>query len=82
MKEFLIDMPTLTSFWVTAASEEAAIEALYEATAELELRLHIGTKKNPVELINTTCRHGELGDYEIVSDDEVNEPEDLEEVDN
>ncbi len=62
-------MPTLTSFWVTAPSEEDAIAALYAATDDLELRLQIGKPSRPIELINTTCRHKEFGDYEVISED-------------
>jgi hypothetical protein len=73
MKEYLIDMPTMTTFRITAASEHDAIEALYEATWDLELHLRIGDDDTPIELINTTCRHGELGQYEIVDEEDVDE---------
>ncbi|OWK25141.1 hypothetical protein AJ87_14010 [Rhizobium yanglingense] len=42
MPEYLIDMRTMTTFWVTAPSEKKALEALMEATYDLELRLEIG----------------------------------------
>lgn len=75
MKTFLIDMPTMTSFWVTAGSEELAIAALYAATDGLELRLHIGDDDNAIEMVDTTCRHGELGDYEVISGEDDDEDE-------
>jgi len=48
VKQFLIDINTVTTFWVTAASEEKALESLKDATRALELRLQIG-RKQPIE---------------------------------
>lgn len=55
MPEYLIDMRTMTTFWVTAPSEKKALEALMEATYDLELRLEIG-EETPIQLVNITCR--------------------------
>lgn len=66
MKKYLIDVPTLTSVWVTARSAPDAIKALRFATKNLELRIPIGTSENPIELINFTLR----GEPEIVEGDE------------
>jgi hypothetical protein len=66
MTSFLIDMPTLTTFWVEAPSQEEAIKALKDTTHNLELRLQIGDKKTPIELVNFT----RSGEPEIVEGDE------------
>lgn len=62
MKQFLIDIPTMTSVWVTARSRSKALEALYNATYDCELRIQIGDDVTPVELINFTRR----GEPEII----------------
>jgi hypothetical protein len=74
MKEYLIDVPTLTSVWVTARSAAEAIAALQFATKNLELRIPIGTNENPIELIDFTLR----GEPEIIDgDDEENGDDDF-----
>jgi hypothetical protein len=59
MKSFLIDAPTVTAFWVTANTEQEAIDALYEATAMMEFRFQIG-QETPIELIDFTIRGDQL----------------------
>lgn len=58
VKQFLIDINTVTTFWVTATSEKKALEALKEATRVLELRLQIGHKQ-PIEFVDLTWRETE-----------------------
>lgn len=55
MPEYLIDLHTMASFWVTATSEEGAIEVLKEVTNALELRIQVGDE-TPIELVDITCR--------------------------
>ena len=69
MNRYLIDVPTLTSVWVTARTAAEAVEALHVATADMELRFQIGSTENPIELINFTCR----GEPDILSGDEDEE---------
>lgn len=52
----------MTSVWVTARSRSKALEALYNATYDCELRIQIGDDVTPVELINFTRR----GEPEII----------------
>ena len=58
VKQFLIDINTVTTFWVTATSEEKALEALKDATRALELRLQIG-RTQPIEFVDLTWRETE-----------------------
>ncbi|WP_108004934.1 hypothetical protein [Mycoplana dimorpha] len=67
MKRFLIDIPTLTSVWVTARSEKEAIAAVNIATADCDLHIQIGDDRCPIELINFTRR----GEYEIIGEEDV-----------
>lgn len=69
MNRYLIDVPTLTSVWVTARTAEEATEALLVATADMELRIQIGSRENPIELINFTCR----GEPDVLEEDDGNE---------
>ncbi|MGR9276124.1 hypothetical protein ACU8KI_16090 [Rhizobium leguminosarum] len=57
--QYLIDINTVTTFWVTATSEEKALEALKNATRALELRIWIGGKKQPIELVDLSWREDE-----------------------
>lgn len=69
MKRFLIDIPTLTSVWVTARSEDEAIAAVNIATADCDLHIQIGDDYSPIELINFTCR----GEHEIIGEEDEDE---------
>lgn len=72
MPEYLIDMRTMTTFWVTAPSEKKALEALMEATYDLELRLEIG-EETPIQLVNITCRDEDPPEVIDAHDDDADE---------
>jgi len=55
MKQYLFDVPTLTSFWVDAESEEEALHALDAIARGVELRIQIGGK-TPIEFVDFTIR--------------------------
>lgn len=61
MNKYLVDFPTMTTVWITAPSEEKAREILDIETADVELRLPIGDREYPIELVNFTRR----GEYEL-----------------
>ena len=75
MKRYLVDMPTMTSYWITALSEEEAMDALYIATKDVELRIEIGDDQIPIEVINFTCR-GEPDLIDVEGDEDEDEDED------
>ncbi len=56
MNRYLIDVPTLTTVWVTARNKAEAISSLGFATKNLELDIPIGTFENPIDLVDFTCR--------------------------
>lgn len=56
MSRYLIDVPTLTTVWVTARNKAEAIASLAIATKNLDLDIPIGTDENPIDLVDFTCR--------------------------
>jgi hypothetical protein len=58
MKQYLIDINTVSTFCVTASSEEEALLALKEVAAELELRIQVGDE-TPIEFVDLTWRDDE-----------------------
>ncbi|MBY5700920.1 hypothetical protein [Rhizobium leguminosarum] len=55
MKKYLIDVETVSTFWVDANSEAEALAALKDVAAELELRIEVGDE-TPIEYVDVTWR--------------------------
>ena len=55
MKRYLIDVPTLTSLWVTARTEDEAKRALDDIPDYLEVRYLIGGEHS-IELVDFTIQ--------------------------
>jgi len=73
MPEYLIDTYAMATFWVTATSEETAIEEIKGLTKGLDLHLQVG-HKNSVILVDVTCRDDDPEVVEVRDDDDDDAP--------
>lgn len=69
MPEYLIDSYALATFWVTAPTEEEAVNHVKGLTKGLDLYQQVG-RKTSVILIDVTCRDDEPEVVDVRGDDE------------
>lgn len=69
MPEYLIDTYAMATFWVTAASEEEAIEEVRGLTHGLDLNHQVG-RSTSVVLVDVTCRDDDPEVVEVRGDDD------------
>lgn len=72
MPEYLIDAYSMATYWVTAATEEEAIEEVKGQTRGLDLQIQVG-RKTSVILIDVTSRDDGPEVVEVRDDDEFDD---------
>lgn len=72
MPEYLIDAYSMATYWVTAATEEEAVEEVKGQTRGLDLQIQVG-RKNSVILIDVTSRDDDPEVVDVRDDDRYNE---------
>ncbi|WP_105435718.1 hypothetical protein [Neorhizobium tomejilense] len=69
MPEYLIDSYAMATFWVTAPTEEEAVNHVKGLTNGLDLYQQLG-RKTSVILIDVTCRDDDPEVVDVRGDDE------------
>ncbi|MBB4349300.1 hypothetical protein [Aliirhizobium cellulosilyticum] len=68
MPEYLIDAYSMATYWVTAATEEEAVEEVKGQTRGLDLQIQVG-RKTSVILIDVTSRDDDPEVVDVRDDD-------------